>query len=81
MFKIGLVPLLAAVVAAGAGDGKEFMDDAYIKLSRKAKSDKIWAKIIEDSKPGDWHLKGALIVDQKPVFDTKGDEFECSSKD
>jgi hypothetical protein len=75
MFKFAALALLATFVASK--NGSEFNDDKYIALSRKEKSDKIWAKVIEDSKPGSWHLAGALVVDQKPVFDTKGDELEC----
>jgi len=75
MFKFGLSMLFAAVVAAK--DGKDFNDAAYLSSSRQAKSDKIWNKVTESTKSGGWHLAGALIVDQAPVFDTVGDELAC----
>ena len=31
----------------------------------------------ENTKSGSWHLAGALVVSQDPVFDTPGDELEC----
>ena len=37
----------------------------------------IWSKVTENTKSGRWHLAGALIVDENPVFDTEGDELEC----
>ena len=76
MFRFAASALIAAFVAGK--DGSDFNGPEYIALSRKAKSDKIWTKVIENSKPGSWHLTGALLVDQKPVFETKGDELECS---
>jgi len=75
MFKFGLTLLFSALVAAK--DGKDFNSAEYLASSRTAKSDKIWARVIEDTTSGGWHLAGALIVDQNPVFDTKGDELEC----
>ena len=75
MFKFGLSLLFSALVAAK--DGSDFNTSEYLASSRTDKSDKIWARVIEDTKSGGWHLTGALIVDQKPVFDTKGDELEC----
>ena len=33
--------------------------------------------MIADTNPGSWHLAGALIVSEAPVFDTLGDELEC----
>ena len=67
--------LFATVVVAK--DGKDFKGDAYIPLSRQAKSDKIWAKITENSKSGDWHFVETLFVGQNESFDTLGDEFDC----
>jgi len=75
MFKTFAATLFAAVVAAK--DGKDFKGDEYIKLSREAKSDKIWNKVTENSKSGSWHFGGTLVVGQNEVFDTKGDEFDC----
>jgi hypothetical protein len=49
-----------------------------LALSRSEKSDKIWQKVNSNSKTGGWHLAGALIVDQAPVFDTVGDELACA---
>jgi len=54
MIKFGAAAFLAAVVAAA--DGKDFNAPDYIALSRKAKSDKIWAKVIENTTSGWWHL-------------------------
>ena len=67
--------LLAAIAAAK--DGKDFKGDAYIALSREDKSDKIWAKVTENSKSGSWHFTQTLFVGQSEVFETKGDEFDC----
>ncbi len=75
MFKFGLSMLFAAVVAAK--DGKDFNSIEYLNSSRQTKSDKIWNKVTESTKSGGWHLAGALIVDQAPVFDTVGDELAC----
>ena len=75
MLKFIAAALLVALVAAK--DGSDFNGPEYIGLSRQAKSDKIWAKVIENNTPGGWHLAGALVVDQAPVFDTAGDELEC----
>jgi hypothetical protein len=61
MFKFVALAILATFAAAT--DGSEFNGPEYIALSRKAKSDKIWAKVIANSKPGSWHLAGALLVD------------------
>lgn len=68
--------LFAALVAAK--DGKDFNQPDYLALSRKDKSDKIWGKVTESTESGGWHLAGALIVDQAPVFDTTGDELACA---
>ena len=81
MFKFGVALLSAVVVAknkAGDSDGKTFNGPEYISLSAQEKSDKIWEKVKESDESGDWHLAGALIVDEAPVFDTPGDELECS---
>ena len=67
--------LLAAIAAAK--DGKDFKGDAYIALSAEDKSDKIWAKVTENSKSGSWHFAQTLFVGQSEVFETKGDEFDC----
>jgi hypothetical protein len=75
MFKSFALALFAVVVAAK--DGQDFKGDAYIKLSRQEKSDKIWAKVTENSKSGSWHFTGTLFVGQNEVFDTEGDEFDC----
>lgn len=75
MFKFVGAVLFAALAAAK--NGSEFNGYDYISLSRKAKSDKIWAKLTENTAGGSWHLEGALMVDQAPVFDTPGDELEC----
>lgn len=47
MFKTFSAALFTAIVAAK--DGKDFKGDAYIKLTRQAKSDMIWAKVTENS--------------------------------
>jgi len=75
MFKFGLTALFAAIAAAK--DGSDFNGDDYISMTRQQKSDKIWGKIIENTDSGSWHLAGALVVAQDPVFDTPGDELEC----
>ena len=75
MFKTFAAALFAAV--AVAKDGKDFKGAEYIALSRQEKSDKIFAKVTENSKSGSWHFTGTLIVGQNEVFDTKGDEFDC----
>jgi len=75
MFKSFMIAVLAA--AAAAKDGKDFKGDDYMALSRQAKSDKIWAKVTENSKSGSWHFAQTLFVGQSEVFDTKGDEFDC----
>lgn len=75
MFKFGLAALFAAI--ASAKDGSDFNGDAYIALTRQQKSDKIWGKVTENTDSGSWHLAGALVVSQDPVFDTPGDELEC----
>jgi len=75
MFKSFALALFA--VAASAADGSDFKGDAYIKLTRYQKSDKIWAKVTENYKSGSWHFASTLLVGQNEVFDTKGDEFDC----
>ena len=75
MFKTFAAALFAA--CAVAKDGKDFKGDEYIALSRQDKSDKIWAKITENSDEGSWHFAQTLFVGQDDVFDTKGDEFDC----
>ena len=75
MFKFTIVALFAAITAAK--DGSEFNGTSYISQSRMQKSDQIWAKVTENTKMGSWHLAGALVVDQAPVFDTPGDELPC----
>ena len=75
MLRFGISALCAMLAAAK--DGSDFNGDEYIALSRTAKQDKIWARVTENTKSGSWHLQGALIVDQAPVFDTPGDELEC----
>ena len=75
MFKFGVSALFAMIAAAK--DGSDFNGESYISLTRAEKSDKIWAKIIEDTSSGSWHLAGALVVSQDPVFDTPGDELAC----
>jgi hypothetical protein len=75
MFKTFAAALFAAIVAAK--DGSDFKGDEYIALTRQAKSDKIWGKIIENSKMGSWHFTETLFVGQNEVFDTLGDEFDC----
>mmetsp|Transcript_4630 Transcript_4630/g.6107 ORF Transcript_4630/g.6107 Transcript_4630/m.6107 type:complete len:344 (+) Transcript_4630:29-1060(+) len=75
MFKTFIPALFAAAVAAK--DGKDFKGDGYISMSRQDKSDKIWAKVTENSKSGSWHFAQTLFVGQGEVFDTKGDEFDC----
>lgn len=75
MFKSCLISATAALAAAK--DGSDFNGSAYTSLSRKEKSDKIWAKVTENTTSGWWHLQGALIVDEDPVFDTPGDELVC----
>ena len=75
MIKTFAAALFAAVVAAK--DGKDFKGADYIALSRQAKSDKIWAKVTENSKSGSWHFTETLFVGQSEVFDTQGDEFDC----
>lgn len=69
----------AALFTAGiaAKDGKDFKGTEYIALTRQEKSDKIWAKVTENSDSGSWHFLETLTVSQAPVFDTKGDEFDC----
>ena len=68
MIKTFAAALFAAVVAAK--DGKDFKGADYIALSRQAKSDKIWAKVTENSKSGSWHFTETLFVGQSEVFDT-----------
>ena len=75
MIKFGASALIA--MTAAAKDGSEFNGDAYIAKSASDKSDQIWAKVTANTKSGDWHLAGALIVGQNEVFDTPGDELEC----
>ena len=75
MFKSFAAAAFAAVVSAKVG--KEFNGPEYIAMSRQDKSDKIWAKITEDSSFGSWQLLKSLLVPQGPVFDTEGDEFLC----
>ena len=77
MFKTTFAAALFAAMVA-AKDGKDFKGDEYISLSRQEKSDKIWTKITENSKSGSWHFTETLFVGQNEVFDTKGDEFDCS---
>ena len=76
MIKTFAAALFAAMVAAK--DGKDFKGDEYISLTRQAKSDKIWGKITENSEMGKWHFTETLFVGQNEVFDTAGDEFDCS---
>lgn len=78
MFKSFLAALLFAAVAAKEKDGKMFKGDDYLYMTRHDKSDKIWAKVTESSKSGRWHFGQTLFVGQKEVFDTVGDEFDCS---
>ena len=54
MFKTSVTALFAVIAAAK--DGSEFNGPDYIALSRKDKSDKIWAKIEENPESGSWHL-------------------------
>ena len=54
MFKFGLSLLFSALVAAK--DGSDFNTAEYLASSRTDKSDKIWARVIEDTKSGGWHL-------------------------
>jgi len=75
MIKTFAAALFAACVAAK--DGKDFKGDAYIALSREAKSDKIWAKVSENPKSGSWHFLETLTTSQVPVWKTLGDEFDC----
>ena len=75
MFKAFAAACLAAFVVAK--DGKDFKGDDYIALTRQEKSDKIWAKVTENSKSGSWHFAQTLFVGQDEVFDVKGDEFDC----
>ena len=75
MFKLTLSALVASIAAAK--DGSEFNGTNYISQSRSAKSNQIWSKITANTKSGSWHLQGALIVDEAPVFDTPGDEMPC----
>jgi len=70
-----IATLVASFVAAKAG--AEFNGKEYLAQSRQTKSDQIWAKVTENAKSGSWHLAGALIVSEDPVFDTVGDELEC----
>ena len=76
MFKSFASALFVAAVAAK--DGKDFKGNEYISLTRQDKSDKIWGKITENSSMGKWHFAQTLFVGQNEVFDTKGDEFDCS---
>ena len=75
MFKTFAAALFAAV--AVAKDGKDFKGPEYLAMSRQDKSDKIWAKVSENSKSGSWHFAETLFVGQSEVFDTEGDEFDC----
>ena len=70
-------PVASIATAVSAKDGSDFNGTDYIALTRQQKSDKIWGKITENSDSGSWHLAGALVVDQAPVFDTPGDELAC----
>ena len=60
MFKFGVSALFALIAASK--DSDEFSSDEYLALTRQEKSDKIWAKIIENTNSGSWHLGQALIV-------------------
>ena len=53
MKKVATVSLLSATALASY---VEFAGDTYEKQTRKQKSDKIWAKIVENKKSGSWHL-------------------------
>ena len=75
MFRTFAAALFTAAVVAK--DGKDFKGPEYIALTRQEKSDKIFAKITENSKSGSWHFAGTLVVGQNEVFDTLGDEFDC----
>ena len=76
MFKTAFASAILAACTV-AKDGKDFKGDEYISLTRQEKSDKLWTKITENNKSGDWHFAGTLVVGQNEVFDTKGDEFDC----
>ena len=76
MIKFGITALLA--VFAASKDGEEFNNSDYLALSKEEKSDKIWAKVTENAESGGWHFAQTLLVGQDPVFDTVGDELECS---
>ena len=82
MFKFGVVALLGATVfakkKAGESDGKTFQGTEYISLSAEEKSDQIWSYVTASDESGSWHFGGTLVVDENPVFDTPGDEFECT---
>ena len=75
MYKLAAVLLFAAF--ASAKDGKDFNTPEYLASSRQEKSDKIWAKVIENTESGKTHYAGALVVDEDVVFETVGDELEC----
>ena len=76
MFKFCITALLA--VFAASKDSDEFSNADYLALSKEEKSDKIWAKVTENTESGGWHFAQTLIVGQDPVFDTVGDQLECS---
>ena len=60
MYKFAATLLFAAF--ASAKDGKEFNTPEYLASTRQEKSDKIWAKVTENTKSGKTHFAGALVV-------------------
>lgn len=78
MNKFGVAAILSAF--AVSQDGKTFNGPAYIGLSAQDKSDKIWTAVAESQVSGVWHLSTVLTIDEAPVFDTPGDELECTDR-
>ena len=76
MLKYCITTLLAVFTASR--DSDEFSSNEYLALSKEEKSDRIWAKVIENTESGEWHFAQAPIVPQDPVFDSVGDQLECS---
>lgn len=84
MKKIVAVFLSALFVSGCICDDNDFSSDAYQKLTRQEKFDKIWVKIEEKTTPNDWYsaftLGGIFFESMNTTFDYYGDSFPSGRK-